>query len=147
METENTIEKEINTKFTLLHRVHTKTKKILEKRNLREINRHKQIFEDKIEEIHALKTKLLEAKIQNGEDDERIEEWENKLDAELENTEAILENIRDEINLLNLEEEKKAAIEKSQYEEECRKKRYDEEKKIEEMKLKLREKMEQDAEG
>ena len=132
-------EKLIDSKIKLLNRVNKKAEEILGTKQCIEVERHAKLFITKMEEIEELKTKVIELKYMENEEDD-IDAWEKQLDDKLEPLKDQLAKFQQERRKIISEEED---LERNKREREIRSQ--NEEKKnleyeIEKMKLDLRSK-------
>ena len=126
MEVEN-LQKTVTAKLSVLEYTRKSCDKIKETANRRDCERKRSTIEAKLDEINALKDKIGEEKLLAGEEFRTVEKWSNEFDEELKIYEETLEEISAFIGNLRIkEEEEKSSIAIS------------DERKIYEMKLKLK---------
>ena len=89
---------------------------------------HPKIFEERLEELNSLKSKVQEHKLKKDESIEHIEEWSSKHAAEVQGNEAPIEELQNRIRRLKERENEKRKAEEDQSEEDSLQRRYDEEK-------------------
>ena len=67
--------KKINTKLQMLQITRNEYHRILQRSKIRDLEKHLQMFEERLDEVHELKGKIRELKL---EQEENIEEIENQ---------------------------------------------------------------------
>ena len=70
-------------KIQLLKITNEATVKILESRSFAAIERQRKTLETKLEEVHALKVKMQELKLEKGEELDEIREWSSTIEGKL----------------------------------------------------------------
>ena len=65
--------------------------RILQQSKIKELEKHLQMFEERLEEVHKLKGKIQELKLEQEENMEEIEKWTSKHDAEIQEYDAPIE--------------------------------------------------------
>ena len=145
-ELENTLKK-INNKLQMLIITNNEYHRLIQRNKLKELEKNLQSFEERLEEIHDLKSKVQELKLENEESMEEIQNWTDKHDEVIVQYDASIEELQNRIKELKERstEERKA---EEEYNEEIRiQKIYDEEKRIEEIKFEVRQSLEKKAEA
>ena len=131
--------KKLDNKFKLLEIKDKNTEKILNEKKERELKRQVQVISQKLEEIYDLRTEIEELKIAEDESPEQVEEWGKEFEARTEHYEQVVESLTNATATIDNDREK-VKTELAKQEEELRmKRRYEEEQRIEEMRLKMRE--------
>ena len=131
--------KKLDNKFKLLEIKDKNTEKILNEKKERELKRQVQVISQKLEEIYDLRTEIEELKIAEDESPEQVEEWGKEFEARAEHYEQVVESLTNATATIDNDREK-VKTELAKQEEEFRmKRRYEEEQRIEEMRLKMRE--------
>ena len=120
--------------------------RILQRSKIRELEKHLQMLEDRLEEVHELKGKLQELKLEQEENMEEIEKLTNKHETKVQEYDAPIEEIQNRIMELKQRESQKRKAEVDQLEEERLQRRYNEERKLETMKFEVRQALEKKAE-
>lgn len=99
------IEQSIATKLKHLKIIESETNDILAKKNTRQINRHKMTLEQKLDEVHELKARAFELKLES--DEELAMEWRANLNKTLSAMEQQVEEIEETITKWKHEEKEK----------------------------------------
>ena len=121
-------------KIQLLKITNEATVKILESRSLAAIERQRKTLETKLEEVHALKVKMQELKLEKGEELDEIREWSSTIEGKLVDFEGAISELK------RLEKEIKSDELKGQEElaAETKRKQFEEELKFEQEKFERR---------
>ena len=104
------------------------------------------MFEERLEEVHELKGKIQELKLEQEENMEEIEKWTSKHEAEVQEYDAPIEELQNRIMGLKQRESQERKAEVDQIEEERLQRRYNEERKLETMKFEVIQILENKAE-
>ena len=104
------------------------------------------MFEERLEEVHELKGKIQELKLEQEENMEEIEKWTSKHEAEVQEYDAPIEELQNRIMEQKQRESQERKAEVDQLEEERLQQRYNEERKLEIMKFEVRQTLEKKAE-
>ena len=96
------------------------------------------MFEERLEEVHELKGKIQELKLEQEENMEEIGKWTSKHEAEVQEYDAPIQELQNRIMELKQRESQERKAEVDQLEEERLLRRYNEERKLETMKFKVR---------
>ena len=121
-------------KIQLLKITNEATVKILESRSLAAIERQRKTLETKLEEVHVLKVKMQELKLEKGEELDEIREWSSTIEGKLVDFEGAISELK------RLEKEIKSDELKGQEEltAETKRKQFEEELKFEQEKFERR---------
>ena len=84
----------IETKLKMLDIKEKESKRILERGKIKEIERHANEIEIKVEEIQDLKGKAQELMLESDKETEEVNEWTYKIEGELEKHGQPLENLQ-----------------------------------------------------
>ena len=131
-------DKKIDVKFKLLQYACRSIKEIMERHNEREMHRLEKLIQDSLEEIYALKYKAIEEKLINEEDQHAIDHWTADIQDQASVFEEHLEKIAIELYAIQDQEIKKKIREAAAEDERRMQKTYDEEKRIEMMRLEVK---------
>ena len=142
--------KKISTKVQMLKIARNECYRLLQGNKIKKLETHLKIFEERLEELKNTKSKVQEFREEKRrmlEKNGPIEEWSSKREAEIQENDALIEEHQNRITELKERENKERRAEEDQIEEECLKRRYDEEKRLEIVKIELRQTFEQKNEG
>ena len=115
--------------------------RILQRSKIRELEKHFQMQEERLEEVHELKRKNQELKLEQEENMEEIEKWANKREAEVQKYDAPIGELQNRIMELKQRESQQRKAKVDQLEEERLQRGYNQERKSETMKFEVREEM------
>ena len=115
--------------------------RILQRSKIRELEKHFQMQEERLEEVHELKRKNQELKLEQEENMEEIEKWANKREAEVQKYDAPIGELQNRIMELKQRESQQRKAKVDQLEEERLQRGYTQERKSETMKFEVREEM------
>ena len=114
---------------------------ILQRSKIRELEKHFQMQEERLEEVHELKRKNQELKLEQEENMEEIEKWANKREAEVQKYDAPIGELQNRIMELKQRECQQRKAKVDQLEEERLQRGYNQERKSETMKFEVREEL------
>ena len=89
-----TLSKKIETKFKMLDIKEKESARILERRKIRELEKHANEIETRVGEIQDLKGKVQEHQLESEKEIDEIDKWTNEIDGKLEKYDQPLENIQ-----------------------------------------------------
>ena len=135
--------KKINTKLQIIR---NECPRILQRSKVRELEKHLQMFEGRLEEVHQLKGKIQELTLEQEENMEEIEKWTSKHEAEVQKYDAPIDELQNKIMELKQKESQERKVEVDRLEEERLQRRYNEERKLETRKFEIRQVLEKKAE-
>ena len=115
--------------------------RILQRSKIRELEKHLQMQEERLKEVHELKRKNQELKLEQEENMKEIEKWTNKHEAEVEKYDAPIGELQNRIMELKQRESQEIKAKVDQLEEERLQRGYNEERKSETMKFEVREEL------
>jgi len=133
MSVEDTLSK-INRKFKLLSLEEEETQIALRNNQRSSLQRQFEVYQITLKEIYELKRTAKEQKIEAEEEIENIKTWNQNLNLEIQTFDGICEELSSAIKQLDYKQQKDG----EDIAETLRKKRFDEELELEEMKIKLR---------
>ena len=96
-------------------------------------------IENQLDDLYELRTYIQEVKIADGKKVEDIQHWAAECEAEAQHFEKLTETLTETISAVSVQAENERAAKETSDEELCMKKRLEEETRIEEMRLELRE--------
>ncbi len=131
--------KKLEDKFKILEIKDKSTARILEDKKERELRRHLQAIESRLQDIYSLRDQVEDVLMAETESAEKVEEWGVEFDARVERFEKTVEMTNDALSGLDSDKEKKKIERERQEEELPLQRRFEEEKRIEEMRLQIRE--------
>ena len=135
----NEIMKKMEDKFKILDINDKSTARILEDNKERELRRHLQAIESRLQEIYSFRQQVENILIEENESVEKVEEWGAEFDVRVERFEHTIEMTSNAISALDSHREKEK-IERERQEEKLRlRRRFEEERRLEEMRLQFRE--------
>lgn len=70
----------METKTEMLRFTHDETPRLLEEKHLSSMERQRKTLETKVEEVHDIKVRMQELKIQQGEKGDEIRDWSVKIE-------------------------------------------------------------------
>ncbi len=113
--------------------------RILEDKKERELRKHLQAIESRLQDIYSLRDQVENVLMAETEKAEKVEDWGVELDARVERFKNTVEMTNDALSGLDSDKEKEK-IERERQEEELRLQRgFEEDKRIEDMRLQIRE--------
>ena len=115
--------------------------RILQRSKIRELEKHFQMQEERLEEVHELKRKNQELKLEQEENMEEIEKWANKREAKVQKYDAPIGELQNRIMELKQRESQQRKAKVDQLEEERLQRGYNQERKSEAMKFEVREEL------
>lgn len=135
MATLETLLKSVETKVQMLEFTNEDVKQIMQDKHVPTMERRVKTLQDKINEVHELKTKVQEARIGKGDDIHDIREWSNKIDGGIRKYEASVLELSTVIKDLQKAESEQAKREEEDLAAKLRHQKFEEEMKFEEAKL------------
>ena len=138
---QNTLQK-IETKFRLLTLAENECAYILQRNKIKELEKHIEVMESRLDEIRDLTLTVQDVKLEKDKSVEDVEKWSTEQEKRMECYDNPIEQLQNRLKSLKKQDEDD--IKEKEYEEEHRKMKfkYQEEKKIEKMKLYLQSKNE-----
>ena len=130
--------KKIETKFKMLDIKEKESTRIIERGKIKEIEKHANEIETRVEEIQDLKGKVQELMLESDKELDEVNEWTNKIEGDLEKYDQPLEILQKVIKDLQNADQLEKMREQENIEEQRKQKRYREELEIAEMKLKMK---------
>ena len=131
--------KKINTKLQMLQITGNECPQIRQRSKIRELEKHLQMSEERLEEVQELK-------LEQEENMKEIKKWTSKHEAKVQEYDAPIEELQNRIMELKQRESQERKAEVDQLEEERLQQRYNEERKLETMKFEVGQALEKKAE-
>eukprot|EP00794_Sanderia_malayensis_P007573 gene7573-biopygen6100 len=136
--------KKIQNKFRLLKFTQQETARIINKNNVKALERHINSFNKNIDDIHTLISEVQELKIEADEELEEVRSWSLKIEADLAEFEDSIEELQKRVKLLKKEEKAAESREEEEVKAEARRREYDEALKLEEAKMQMKKQVEKE---
>ena len=80
METADEVQKKIDATIQMLKFIQQETETILEKNEMKPLQRHLKTIENQLEEVEDLKVRMQKLKITNGKDPQEVRGWSQEID-------------------------------------------------------------------
>ena len=130
--------KKIDAKLRMLKFTTEEVPRIREKKELKALERLQKDLEKQLDGVHEQKVQIQALKIEQGDDPNDVREWTLEIEGQVDVFEKLADNVRVEARNLREEALRELRDEEEKKEEEKRNRRYEEELKFEEAKLKVK---------
>ena len=80
--------RKIDTKLQMLQITRNEYPRLLQRNKIRELEKHPQLLEERLEEVHELKEKIQKRKLEQEENVQEIKKWTSKHEAEVQEYDA-----------------------------------------------------------
>ena len=139
------LRKKIETKFKMFDIKEKESARILKRGKIKELEKHANEVETRVEEIQDLKGKVQELMLESKKQIQEIDEWTNEIEGLIEKHDQPLEKVPKLLKVLQIADRLEQMREQEGMEEQRKLKRYREELEIGEMKLKMKREYEKES--
>lgn len=122
------------------------THRIREKNDLRSLERHEKVFGDLIDDVHEQKVLVQTTRIEEGDNPDEVKQWTLNIEEKIAEFEGAMEDLQNVLKDLRKKAVLEARKEEEQREEDKRKRYYEEEIKLEEAKMQVKQEFERKLE-
>ena len=136
----------INTQMKMLELAERETERLLKRSKLNELQKHLANIEKRLDVLQDLKYKVQELMISESEESKAIDEFTTKIEEDMARFDGVVSELEKSVKQLNDGEQAKTRSKVDQEQEENFRKRYEEEMRLEEMRMEMRKKY-VDSEG
>ena len=142
----NKTRKLINTQMKMLELAERETERLLKRNNLNELQKHLANIEKRLDVLQDLKYKVQELMISESEESKEIDEFTMKIKEDMTRFDGVISELEKSVKRLNDGEQAKVRSKVDQDQEGNFRRRYEEEMRLEEMRMEMRKKY-VDSEG
>ena len=136
----------INTQMKMLELTERETERLLKRNKLNELQNHLVNIEKRLDVLQDLKYKVQELMISESEESKAIDEFTAKIEGDMARFDGVVSELEKSVKRLNDGEQVKTRSKVDQEQEENFRRRYEEEMRLEEMRMEMRKKY-VDSEG